>query len=126
MFGDYLAAGAGAHGKISAVDGVRRYSKPANPNAYMKMIESAGERPVPDPLGAADLKFEFMLNALRLTDGFSERLFEERTGLAGSTLATAAAGALREGLITRDIAGRWQPTSLGQRFLNDLQGRFLP
>ncbi|MDH3748186.1 MAG: radical SAM family heme chaperone HemW [Gammaproteobacteria bacterium] len=125
-FGDYLAVGAGAHGKVTAGDGVRRYAKPANPNSYMQAIESGSPQTLAPPIETSELMFEFMLNALRLTGGFDEGLFEARTGVARNRLAEAAAASLKRGLIERDVAGWWAPTALGQRFLNDLQAEFLP
>ena len=86
----------------------------------------ATPNPLPSALGESELLFEFMLNALRLRDGFDEALFEQRTGLPADRLADAAEAATERGLIERSGAGRWQPTALGRRFLNDLQGEFLP
>ena len=125
QFGDYLAIGAGAHGKCTDPQGPQRYRKPANPEQYMRameagMADAAGG--IPD---AAELLFEFMLNALRLVDGFSESLFVERTGLSAEALVAAAEGALARGLIERLPDGTWRPTPLGRRFLNDLQAEFL-
>lgn len=125
-FGDYLAVGAGAHGKITAADGVRRYAKPANPLSYMQSLETGQETGAGDPLPDDELVFEFMLNALRLADGFDETLFEARTGLDAGRLAEAARPSVERGLLERDAAGTWRPTELGSRFLNDLQGAFLP
>jgi oxygen-independent coproporphyrinogen-3 oxidase len=125
-FGDYLAVGAGAHGKVTDPAGVHRYSKPANPLSYMQAMKSQQPSPLPEALSEPELLFEFMLNALRLRDGFDEALFEQRTGLPADRLADAAEVATERGLIERSGAGRWQPTALGRRFLNDLQGEFLP
>jgi oxygen-independent coproporphyrinogen-3 oxidase len=129
-FGDYLAVGAGAHGKLTSDGKVTRYTKPANPLSYMQYIESllpgAGPGELPAALGEAELLFEFMLNALRLCDGFAETLFVARTGLGPERLASAAAPAIEKGLIGRTAGGWWQPTQLGQRFMNDLQEAFLP
>jgi oxygen-independent coproporphyrinogen-3 oxidase len=125
-FGDYLAVGAGAHGKVTDPAGVHRYSKPANPLSYMQAMKSQQPSPLPEALSEPELLFEFMLNALRLRDGFDEALFEQRTGLPADRLADAAEAATERGLIERSGAGRWQPTALGRRFLNDLQGEFLP
>ena len=122
LFGDYLAVGAGAHGKITSADGVHRYRKPANPAQYMN--DASG--PPPERLDTASLLFEFMLNALRLVDGFSESQFGERTGLDAGVLETETVSARGRGLIQRDSGGRWRPTDLGRRFLNDLQAEFLP
>ena len=125
-FGDYLAAGAGAHGKLTDADGVHRYTKPANPLSYMQAIESGESSPLPAALSEPELLFEFMLNALRLRSGFDEALFEERTGLPADRLADAAKAALARGLIDRPGPSQWRPTALGRRFLNDLQAEFLP
>jgi len=125
-FGDYLAVGAGAYGKVTDRAGVHRYSKPANPLSYMQAMKSQQPSPLPEALSEPELLFEFMLNALRLRDGFDEALFEQRTGLPADRLADAAEAATERGLIERSGAGRWQPTALGRRFLNDLQGEFLP
>ncbi|MGI9295799.1 MAG: radical SAM family heme chaperone HemW [Pseudomonadales bacterium] len=124
-FGDYLAVGAGAHGKVSDMDGVRRYAKPANPLSFMNAIETAQPRESAAPLSAAELLFEFMLNALRLTDGFAEQLFATRTGLDVEHLQQAAGPAIERGLLQRRASGDWQPTPLGWRFLNELQLEFL-
>ena len=125
-FGDYLAVGAGAHGKITSERVVRRYVKPMNPLSYMKAAEAGDTSPPSPPLGDAQLLFEFMLNALRLNEGFDEALFEERTGLSAKHLADAAIPVLEKRLIGREKAGLWRPTALGRRFLNDLQAEFLP
>jgi oxygen-independent coproporphyrinogen-3 oxidase len=125
LFGDYLAAGAGAHGKISDVDGVMRYRKPANPLQYMLAMEEDKGVFQSERLSDDDLLFEFMLNALRLVDGFPERLFTDRTGLSAGQLTAAMRGPLEEGLVERYGDGIWRPTALGGRFLNDLQAEFL-
>jgi len=125
-FGDYLAVGAGAHGKLTTDKGVFRYQKPANPQQYMLNEESGL---VMAPLNAVpehDLVFEFMLNSLRLNAGFHESMFVERTGLTRSALEKAATGALRKKLLMRTEDGVWRPTELGARFLNDLQAEFVP
>ena len=124
-FGDYLAAGAGAHGKVTDRDGVLRYRKIANPLQYMQAMETGehgAEAEVPDEPGVL---FEFMLNALRLVDGFTEAQFEAHTGLPAARLQEAAKKPLERGLIERSGDGRWRPTDLGRRFLNDLQAEFL-
>lgn len=126
LFGDYLAVGAGAHGKVSDVRGVYRYVKPANPLQYMKTIEGQERHSGPRLIANDELVFEFMLNALRLTDGFSESTFIERTGRSADELAQVMQEASRKGLVLRADDAVWRPTSLGQRFLNDLQAEFLP
>ena len=126
-FGDYLAIGAGAHGKLTDAAGhIRRYAKTAHPLSYIKVIET-GEAPVtPERVSEDDVIFEFMLNALRLVEGFTESLFESRTGLPASRVSERLQQAAARGLLQRHGAGEWRPTGLGRQFLNDLQGLFLP
>ncbi len=126
LFGDYLAAGAGAHGKISDALGVFRYQKPANPLQYMKTIETRGQTAAAVRVAGTELIFEFMLNALRLSDGFSDAIFCERTGLGADELEAVMRDVCEKGLVARVDASRWQATPLGRRFLNDLQAEFLP
>lgn len=125
LFGDYLAVGAGAHGKISSGGSIVRYRKPMNPLGYMRSIEAGQTDAGSTPLDEADLVFEFMLGALRLVDGFDERLFTERTGLDADVIQAAARDAITKGLLERVDGGLWRPTMLGRRFLNDLQAAFL-
>lgn len=125
LFGDYLAVGAGAHGKLTRGGTVGRYQKPANPLQYMLAMENGVPAPEPVPIGASDLTFEFMLNALRLNEGFSLEVFAERTGLDAAVLGTAMEGPLASGLIERTAGDSWRPTAHGRRFLNDLQLGFL-
>ena len=125
-FGDYLAVGAGAHGKLSTPAGVVRYRKSANPMQYMKQIEGGAEQATTVPVSDNDLLFEFMLNALRLVDGFDEALFVERTRLPLPALRERLAPLSKRGLIAGGGGGRWRPTRKGQQFLNDLQAHFLP
>ena len=125
LFGDYLAVGAGAHGKISSANGVLRYRKPANPLQYMLSMETTGSDPAPEVLSQDDLVFEFMLNALRLVEGFPEAVFLERTGLSVAKLTAVMSDPLEKGLIERSKDDYWRPTDLGRRFLNDLQAGFL-
>ena len=125
LFGDYLAVGAGAHGKISDSSGVARYRKPANPLQYMLAMERSDETGPGERLSRDDLVFEFMLNALRLTTGFREADFMARTGLPKEILVAAMAGPVEKGLIARDENATWCPTALGRRFLNDLLAEFL-
>ena len=123
-FGDYLGIGAGAHGKISFPQRVLRTVKPRNPESYMAACEAGrcgGEECDPD---ARELPFEFMLNALRLTEGFEVNLFSERTGLPITAVHGALERAEARGLITRDHA-RIAPTERGRLYLNDLLEIFL-
>ena len=127
MFGDYLAAGAGAHGKLTDAEGIPwRYQKPAHPLTYIETIVRGDCDGGAIRVNNADSAFEFMLNALRLTDGFCERDFTDRTGLGIEVIGTSLTTAQDDGLIERSAEGHWRPTATGFRFLNDLQGRFLP
>jgi len=124
QFGDYLGIGAGAHSKISFPQRVLRQMRYRQPQAY---IEQALQRtPVQEEneVKQKDLGFEFMLNALRLTDGFPPYLFAERTGMAINTIDKALNQAEAKGLLFRDHTVI-KPTELGRRFLNDLQQMFL-
>lgn len=126
-FGDYLAAGAGAHGKHTDRQGkIWRYQRPANPLAYMEAIESGDTDAGLKKLDGADIGFEFMLNALRMTAGFSEITLLSRTGLSIEDVSQPIEGARIDGLIERSGNGVWRPTLSGFRFLNELQARFLP
>lgn len=124
-FGDYLAAGAGSHGKLSGPGGVFRYAKPANPLQYVKSIAN-GEGASMHEVGETDRLFEFMLNALRLVGGFDAALFSERTGLPDDVLTGRLEPLLERGLLAQTGPSRWRPTATGRRFLNDLQAHFLP
>jgi oxygen-independent coproporphyrinogen-3 oxidase len=126
QFGDYLAAGAGAHGKYSDATGIWRYAKPANPKQYMEFLECGDGTPELRSVSAAERLFEFMLNALRLCDGFDEALFQARTGLAVEILRERMEPAIKKGMITSAAENFWRATPRGQRFLNDLQAEFLP
>ncbi|HEU4516484.1 MAG TPA: radical SAM family heme chaperone HemW [Steroidobacteraceae bacterium] len=122
-FGDYLGIGAGAHGKATVGDAVIRTEKPRSPRAYLAGGGRTGtiRRTVP----AMDLPFEFMLNAMRLTEGFQLADFERATGLPGASV-TAKLGELESrGLVHLD-AGRYRASALGFRFLNDVLAAFLP
>ena len=125
LFGDYLAAGAGAHGKLSSASGVHRYQKPANPLQYMIAQEDPATNIDLTDLSRSDLMLEFMLNALRLNEGFAEDLFVARTGLSMEELEQATTEVRLKGLLERNAVGIWRPTDLGTRFLNDLLSEFV-
>ena len=125
LFGDYLAIGAGAHGKCSSPRGIYRYRKPANPLQYLQVIEGGGDPGPDETVAPADLPFEFMVNALRLVEGFTETDFRARTGLSVDDLEAMMREPLGKGLVERQPGGRWMPSALGRRFLNDLQAGFL-
>jgi oxygen-independent coproporphyrinogen-3 oxidase len=119
-FGDYLGIGAGAHSKLSDHAGIRREARPRHPKDYLADPATRDWRPV----AAADLPGEFMMNALRLTDGFPLALFSEHTGLPLEKIRESALAARREGLL--EVANdRLRPTPQGRRFLNRLIARFL-
>ena len=127
QFGDYLAAGAGAHGKLTDRAGViRRYRKPANPLTYMEQAESGAADAALAAVSTADAGFEFMLNALRLSKGVPLSLLTERTGLALGDINEPIEAAVADGLLFSPASGRLCPTPDGFRLLNELQARFLP
>ena len=119
-FGDYLGIGAGAHGKISFADRVTRHERAKQPREYMEKEPGFSEQTV----APAELPFEFMLNALRLVDGFDVKLFNERTGLPLSSIEARLLEAESKGLLERDWR-RIRPTERGQRFLNELLELYL-
>jgi len=127
-FGDYLGIGAGAHGKLThaATATVTRAARVRQPARYLAAVQSADRLAESRAVPAADRAFEFCLNALRLQEGFDAALFESRTGQPWATIAPAIAAAQSKGLLAPGAGGRWAPTELGQRFLNDLQAIFLP
>ena len=125
-FGDYLGVGAGAHGKLTEPDGaVWRWSNPRTPRGYLAAVRrgaSGRARRVP----AGDLAFEFMLNALRLTRGFSAAQFEQGTGQRLAAVAPQLAQAAARGWLRRAAGGGWRPTRRGLDLLQDLCALFLP
>jgi putative oxygen-independent coproporphyrinogen III oxidase len=124
-FGDYLGIGAGAHSKISFPDRITREVRYKQPRAYMENALAGAAIQEEVVVARGDLPFEFMLNSLRLAQGFPVAMFGERTGLSISAIEAQLAKAESRGLIERDhLAIR--PTELGRRFLNDLIGSFLP
>jgi putative oxygen-independent coproporphyrinogen III oxidase len=124
QFGDYLGLGAGAHSKISFPHRVVRQVRYREPKLYMEHALAGRPLAQDDEVGRADLPFEFMLNALRLREGFALAQFTERTGLALTAIERPLQEAERRGLIERDLA-RVRPTSRGFDFLSDLQALFL-
>jgi len=124
QFGDYLGIGAGAHSKLSFAHRILRQVRFREPQLYMKQA-MVGE-PVTQTAEVAreDLPFEFMLNALRLKEGFALQDFMERTGLALTSIQKGLKVAEAKGLIARDWTRVW-PTEKGFDFLSDLQGLFL-
>ena len=126
LFGDYLGIGAAAHSKITLPDqSVIRQMRLRNPLLYMGGIEQGIPLEEQFEVPVSDLGFEFMMNALRLMDGFPPALFANRTGLNFSVINEAVTEAVKRGLLMVSPA-HVQPTELGKRFLNDLQQIFLP
>ncbi len=124
-FGDYLGVGAGAHSKISFPHRVVRQVRFRQPASYLERAARGEFLAEHVEVGRSDLPFEFMLNALRLSEGVPAGLFAERTGLPASAIEAPLQRAEERGLIERDHT-KIQPTELGRRFLTDLQSLFLP
>jgi putative oxygen-independent coproporphyrinogen III oxidase len=124
LFGDYIGIGAGAHGKISVDGRIQRYAKRRQPEAYM-----AGEQTSlvasSKLLEAKELPAEFVLNALRLNNGFALRNYTERTGLPITSLEPQLSSLVEKGLLTAE-GGRVYTTELGGRFLDTVVAEFLP
>jgi len=121
-FGDYVGLGAGAHGKLTRDGAVFRTQQLREPRRYLASMPAAASR---SEVAAGDLPFEFMLNALRLVEGFETSLFLERTGLAWETVSATVEGLVGRGLLLQDEV-RLKPTAEGLRFLNDLLLSFVP
>ena len=118
-FGDYVGVGAGAHGKHTDANLVITRTRSSRlPIDYMRDQRVHLAK-------VEESFFEFMMNALRLTGGFTRELYVERTGDSGPTLEVFVTAAIADGLLAELPAGEseagWQPTELGLRFLNDLQ-----
>ncbi|RVT54414.1 oxygen-independent coproporphyrinogen III oxidase-like protein [Rubrivivax albus] len=124
QFGDYLGIGAGAHGKLSFPHRVVRQVKWREPARYMAEALAGRALSNEDEVAREALPFEFMLNALRLREGFALQDFRERTGLPLSAIELALAEAERRGLLAVDLTHA-RPTARGFDFLSDLQQLFL-
>ena len=125
QFGDYLGIGAGAHSKLSFSCKVIRQARYKQPQAYLEQVSQGAPVQTENEVGRGDLAFEFMMNALRLNQGFAAALFTERTSLSLLELRCELELAEQRGLLLRD-PHRIAPTELGRRFLNDLLQVFLP
>ena len=124
-FGDYIGIGAGAHGKISFPDKITRQVRERHPETYMQAMENKGNalieaREIP----VKDLPFEFMLNALRLSDGVDTVTFGERTGLPLNVISKGLDEASKKGLLDLNPS-KLKATPQGLRYLNNLQELFL-
>ena len=123
-FGDYLGIGAGAHSKLSFPHRVVRQARYKQPKAYLEHMRLGNPIQEEFEIERGELGFEFMLNALRLCEGFEVNRFAERTGLPLNTIEHTLNAAEAKGLLYRDHK-IIKPTEFGQRFLNDLQQMFL-
>ena len=124
-FGDYIGIGAGAHGKISYPGKITRQVRERHPETYMQAMETKGNALIEQrDIDAQDLPFEFMLNALRLSDGVDTSTFSERTGLPLSVISKGLDEASKKGLLDENPS-KLKPTALGLRYLNNLQEMFL-
>ena len=123
-FGDYLGIGAGAHSKISFADRIERAVRYKQPRQYLENALAHAPLLETTMVTRDDVGFEFMLNALRLTDGVPTPLFAERTGMPLAIVAGAIDEAVRRGLMEPGPA-QLCATPLGRRFLNDLTALFL-
>jgi putative oxygen-independent coproporphyrinogen III oxidase len=124
QFGDYLGIGAGAHSKLSFPHRVVRQVRYREPRLYMDNALARQAVAQDDEVSRSQLPFEFMLNALRLKEGFELQQFCERTGLPLTAIERPLQEAERKGLIERSLA-RVKPTQRGFDFLSDLQELFL-
>jgi putative oxygen-independent coproporphyrinogen III oxidase len=124
-FGDYLGIGAGAHAKISYAERIVREVRARTPAEYMRRVAERAQVVERREVSRRDLPFEFMMNALRLSEGVPVAMFTERTGLPITAVQKALAAADARGLIERDRE-RIRPSLMGRRFLNDLLQLFLP
>ncbi|WP_168405341.1 radical SAM family heme chaperone HemW [Acinetobacter indicus] len=122
QFGDYLAIGAGAHGKVTRPDGVYRYQKTRQPKDYLAKVPA--EHLQFKRIEAEDMPFEFMMNALRLNAGVDAKLYAERTGLSLDDLAPVLTSLRQRKLLVED-ASRLACTEQGHVFLNSVLEEFL-
>ncbi|MDH3452100.1 MAG: radical SAM family heme chaperone HemW [Gammaproteobacteria bacterium] len=125
QFGDYLGIGAGAHAKITCPQPrrIQRYSKQRQPKAYLRTAGTPQRIVSRYELADNDLVVEYILNALRLSDGFETADFSRLTGLAYPRIAARIEALCDEGLLSHDGA-RVTATPMGFRFLNDVVSRF--
>ncbi|MGH8232001.1 MAG: radical SAM family heme chaperone HemW [Steroidobacteraceae bacterium] len=135
QFGDYLGIGAGAHGKLSQLEHgalvITRTTRTRDPRRYLAQFESPLAAAVHTPgtearrVALSERAFEFLLNALRLVEGFEQAQFEARTGLELSSVAAQFERAGQLGLLEGQ-GTRWRASPRGLNFLNDLLALFLP
>ncbi|KJV37540.1 radical SAM family heme chaperone HemW [Acinetobacter brisouii] len=122
QFGDYLAIGAGAHGKVSQPDGIYRFQKSRMPKDYLAKV------PAPalqwQRIDDEDMPFEFMMNALRLNEGVPSEFYQQRTGLPLSSIAATVEELQQQQLLIEDPE-RLACTEKGHLFLNSVLEEFL-
>ena len=124
-FGDYIGIGAGAHGKVSFPNRITRQVRERHPETYMQAMEAKGSALIESrDIASKDLPFEFMLNALRLSDGVDTSTFSERTGLPLSIISKGLSEACQKGLLDENPS-KLKATEQGLRYLNNLQEIFL-
>ena len=123
-FGDYLGIGAGAHSKLSFHDRIVRQMRMKHPAQYMQGVERGEHIAETRVITHKELPFEFMMNALRLNEGFPTSLFARHTGLPLTACLTGLQKAEEKGLLERDLE-TLHPTAKGRRFLNELLMLFL-
>ena len=124
-FGDYLGIGAGAHSKLTWHDQIVRQVRWKQPKQYLQKTLQSQAIQEQTAVPANELAFEFMMNALRLNQGFDAALFTMRTSLPLARIEQALQRAEEENLLERSL-GRIAPTPKGRRFLNPLLKMFLP
>lgn len=125
QFGDYIGIGAGAHGKISYPDRIERTTRRRHPNDYLSAMQHQPAEAIERKnIAADDLAFEFMMNALRLTDGVPSEMLQQRTGIPAAQVMAQIENARRKGLLENDPTV-FRPTTQGRLFLNDLLQCFL-
>lgn len=122
QFGDYLAIGAGAHGKVTMPDGVYRFQKTRLPKDYLAKVPA--EHLQFKRIEAADMPFEFMMNALRLNHGVEAKLYSERTGESLEPIAELL-NSLRERKLMVNDPTHLSCTEQGHIFLNSVLEEFL-
>ncbi|MEK9941213.1 MAG: oxygen-independent coproporphyrinogen III oxidase-like protein, partial [Gammaproteobacteria bacterium] len=124
QFGDYLGIGAGAHSKLTLGSGIHRWHRPRHPKAYVESMAQPSTPQIGCALETADRTFEFLLNALRLKEGFHPNLFRERTGMDWPFESDEVQGAISDGLL-HCSSEQIRTTALGWRFLDELLQGFL-
>jgi len=125
-FGDYVGIGAGAHGKITDADNDRliRTAKVRRPEAYFESLRITAETGGGEVIARKDRPLEFLMNHLRLREGFPESAFPTRTGVPLDVLETTLSDCVRDGLLTR-TDGVIRCSDRGWNFLDDVLSRFL-